>query len=671
MKIYNALISVVLVLCLGAAYATASPVNCSSDGGQHASSATYVGQSVAINSNASSSDAAAAVNMNASVSNAVSFTPITTNGSCIDNTQKVAVYMAAMTNRMHSQSAGKETTVAVTYDPLTTAMLFEYNPDYLGDSDIATKLTTANYSILIVPMSQMSDTAATQINSYIASGGSVWFLNDPRLTPTGCTSANRITILGTSVSASVSSSTPVTVVNTDNITDCLETSFKPVGNSSKTTYMRSLNGSGTISGLNYQVLMSSGTNALLIKYENQTNGARVIYSNPNMFVSGGSASYFNAQTATQLFLQTKAWVMKLAQNQNGIEITYPKSDKQFIITVDDIEAADWEAHTMNTMFNAEKNAGVTPSAVNTFFIIPSIENTITSELTYYAQNGDIHTLHPHVDINTYLNYPWDKTGTSVATYQATIKANKALVDKLMNTSDYGFTSWRFPMTTFCVNSMQAVSNSGFTIESSSGPSTNGIQIGNSQDNSVLFPKQMLINNAKANMIEMEMPGCFDIDATSQADFYNQYNAYTSQFKNGNFPMNFVVGGHYQGIGTNGLPEYGVTVKGLTAGLGQIINAEKAANPNYANFNTLANYINGIKSAKITATSDNGLITVNVVNTKPITDFTMKVALGCVTSAFCDGVAIPASGIKYDSLTGSTYITQTVGAGTHVFVITTA
>ena len=668
MKIYNALISAVLVLCLGAAYATASPVNCSSDGGQHASSATYVGQSVAINSNASSSDATAAVNMNAAVSNAVSFTPITTNGSCIDNTQKVAVYMAAMTNRMHSESAGKETTVAVTYDPLTTAMLFEYNPDYLGDSDIATKLTTANYSILIVPMSQMSDTAATQINSYIASGGSVWFLNDPRLTPTGCTSANRITILGTSVSASVSSSTPVTVVNTDNITDCLETSFKPVGNSSKTTYMRSLKGSGTISGLNYQVLMSSGTNALLIKYENQTNGARVIYSNPNMFVSGGSASYFDAQTATQLFLQTKAWVMKLAQNQNGVEITYPKGDKQFIITVDDVQAADWEAHNMDVMFSMEKAHGLTPSVVNTFFIIPSAD-TLKSALQYYTANGDTHTLHPHV-IDNY-GAVWDATGTSLATYQSKIAASKKVMNNAASVSDYGFTSWRFPMTTFCVNSMQAVSNSGFAIESSSGIGTDSIQIGNSQDNSVLFPKQMLISNAKSNLIEMEMPGSFDIDAISQADFYNQYNAYTSQFKNGNFPMNFVVGGHYQGIGTNGLPEYGVTVKGLTAGLGQIINAEKAANPNYANFNTLANYINGIKSAKITATSANGLITVNVVNTKPITDFTMKVALGCVTSATCDGVAITASGIKYDSLTGSTYITQTVGAGTHVFVITTA
>jgi hypothetical protein len=669
LKIYNALISAVLVLCLGAAYATGSPVNCGSDGGQHASSATYVGQSVAINSNASSSDATAAVNMNASVSNAVSFTPITTNGSCIDNTQKVAVYMAAMTNRMYSESAGKETTVAVTYDPLTTAMLFEYNPDYLGDSDIENKLTTANYSILIVPMSQMSDTAATQINSYIASGGSVWFLNDPRLTPTGCTSANRITILGTSVSVPVSNSTTITVVNTDNITNGLSMSFKPVGTSSKTTYMRSLNGSGTISGLNYQVLMSSSTNALLIKYENSTNGARVIYSNPNMFVSGGSASYFNAQTATQLFLQTKAWIMKLAQNPNGVEITYPKGDKQFIVTTDDVEAAEWETHTMDTMFNVEKKAGVTPSAVNTFFIIPSIENTITSELTYYAQNGDIHTLHPHVDINTYLNYFWDKTGTSVATYQATINADRALINKLMNTSDYGFTAWRFPYTTFCTNSMQAVSNSGFTIDSSSGIGSHGIQIGDPVDNTVLFPKQLLVNNEKSNLIEMEIAAPFDIDCVipgttimSPTVFYNKYNNSTTQFKNGNFPMNFVVICHIQGAGTDA---------GMASGLGKIIKSEQTANPNYANFNTLANYINGIKSAKITASVSGSTTTVTVVNTKPITDFTMKVAIGKVTSAKYDGTPIPSSQIKQDAITSSWYVTQTVDAGTHVFVITTA
>jgi hypothetical protein len=594
--------------------------------------------------------------------------PVPTSEKCIDNTQKVAVYIASMTTHMHSESTGEETTVAVTYDPLTTAMLFEYNPDYLSDSNIAANLTTENYSILIVPMSQMSDTAAVQINSYIESGGSVWFLNDPVLTPAGNITANRIPILGTSVSDSVNNSTTITVVK-DNITSGLNTSFKPVGNSSKTTYMRSLNGSGTISGLNYQVLMSTSTNALLIKYENPANGARVIYSNPNMFISGGSASYFNARTATQLFLQTKAWVMKLAQNPDGVEITYPKSDKQFIITIDDVEAAEWETHTMDMMFNVEKKAGVTPEAVNTFFIIPSIANTITSELRYYAQNGDIHTLHPHVDINTYLNYSWDKTGISVATYQAAINTDKALINKLMNTSDYGITAWRFPYTTFCTNSMQAVSNSGFTIDSSSGIGSHGIQIGDPIDNTVLFPKQLLVKNAKSNLIEMEIAAPFDIDCVipgtvtmSPTVFYDKYNNSTTQFKNGNFPMNFVVICHIQGAGTDA---------GMASGLGKIIKSEQTANPNYANFNTLANYLIGIKSAKITASISGNRTIVNIVNTKPITDFTMKVAIGKVTSAKCDDTSIPSSQIKQDTLTSSWYITQTIDAGKHVFEITTA
>ena len=519
MRLYLALISLVLsvlVLCLGIASATTSDVNCGSDFG------------------------------------ATSPTPVPTSENCIDNTQKVAVYISSMTTHMHSESTGKETTVAVTYDPLTTAMLFEYNPDYLSDSNIATNLTTENYSILIVPMSQMSDTAATQINSYIASGGSVWFLNDPVLTPAGNITANRIPILGTSVCESVNNSTAITVVK-DNITSGLKPSFKPLGNSSKTTYMRSLNGSGTISGLNYQVLMSTGTNALLIKYENPTNGARVIYSNPNMFISGGSASYFNAQTATQLFLQTKAWVMKLAQNPDGIEITYPKSDKQFTITVDDVDAGDWEGTTMSPLFNAEIAAGVTPSDVNTFFIIPD-NSTSKTQLAYYTRYGDTHTLHPHFKDN--YGAVWDATNSSLDTYMSKIAASKKVINSAAGVSDYGFTSWRFPMTTFCVNSMQAVSNSGFTIESSGGAGSDSDQIGNPQDNSVLFPKQMLISDVKSNLIEMEKPACFDIDAKSKEDYYSQYNAYTSQFKNGNFPMNFVVGGHYQGIGTNGLPELG-------------------------------------------------------------------------------------------------------------------
>jgi hypothetical protein len=288
-----------------------------------------------------------------------SFTSIMTTGNSVDNTKKVAVYMPAITTHMRFGSTLEHGTVNVTYDPLVTAMLFEYNPTYIGDSaDSLATLTPANYEVLIVPMLQMSDSAAAAINSYISNGGSVWFLNDPCLTPTGATNPNRINILDLGDSISTSQSTTITVVNNDSITRGLPASFHPVGTTSKTNEFRLMSGSGTISGMNYQVLMSTGNDAMLIKFENPTNGARVIYSNPNMFISGGTSSYFDARTATQLFLQTKAWVMKLADNPNGVQITYPKSDKQFIVTVDDVEAASWERNRFDgTIFKAERDAG--------------------------------------------------------------------------------------------------------------------------------------------------------------------------------------------------------------------------------------------------------------------------------------------------------------------------
>jgi hypothetical protein len=81
--------------------------------------------------------------------------------------------------------------------------------------------------------------------------------------------------------------------------------------------------------------------------------------------------------------------------------------------------------------------------------------------------------------------------------------------------------------------------------------------------------------------------------------------------------------------------------------------------------TLANYLIGIKSAKITAVVSGNITTVNVVNTKPITNFTIKSALGNVVSATCDDVAVK---VKHDMLTDSSYITQTIGAGRHIFHI---
>jgi len=431
MKSYNILFSMILMLCfVGAACAATNAVPIiGSDGGHHGK-ATGGQASVSIPANTATPTKGAA--MNTAVLNPVSFTSTPVSGNCVDNSKKIAVYMAAMTNPVYSESSLNYVNVPVTFDPLTTAILGEYNPDYLGDSTITSGLTTAKYSLLIVPMSRMSTAAANAISTYIANGGSVWFLNDPSMTPTGGASIQLTNILGNGFSATTSSSSTITVVNTDDITNGLPASFKPVGTISKTAAFRSFSTpTGTIAGLNYQVLMNSGSAALLVKYENPTTGARIIYSNPNMFISGGTSSYFSAQTASRLFTQTKAWIMKLSQNPSGVEVTYPNSDKQLTVTIDDEECTSWDV-PITPLLNAETSAGITPSAVNTFYIIPNSDISAT-QLQYYAKNGDTHTLHPHLTT-------WDTAGTSLATYQSQITANKNIINTAAGTSDYGFTT---------------------------------------------------------------------------------------------------------------------------------------------------------------------------------------------------------------------------------------
>ena len=597
---------------------------------------------------------------NTAVSTAATFISTPASGTIMDNTKKIAVYMPAMKNWVWCESQNKAVQVAVTFDPMTTAMLSEFDPDYIGDSTASLNtLTVGNYELLIVPVSQMSTAAANKIQAYINSGGCVWFLNNPCLTVDGDSGVQLTGMLGNVVSATTSSTTTINVVNDDDITNGLPATFKPAGTTSQSSIFRTFSTpNGTISGLNYQVLMSYGNAAMLVKFENQTNGARVIYSNPNMFISGGTASYFDAQNASRLFTQTKAWIMKFAQNPSGVEVTYPNSDKQLTVTSDDHECVPWDQTTIDPMINAETSLGLTPSEINTFYIIPSTYMT-GDKLTYYSQYGDTHTLHPHWKV-------WDLSNVSVATYVANITAEKGLVNSAAGSSDYGFTSWRFPMTTYCANSMQAVANSGFIIEASNG--VDGALAGNPADNTLFLPKQVLVNNAKTNMIEYEIPAGIDIDYATGAEFASANAVYSNQFKYGNFPMNFVILGHYQGMATNcTVTGWGVTSTGLTDGLKTILSTQQAANANFANINILANYINGVRGSTITGTVDGAVTTITVTNTQPITNFTLKTTLGNVISATCDGVA---ANVKQDSFTGSTYVTANLAtAGTHTFVIT--
>jgi len=708
MKAYDVLISIILMFCLmslvwaapdnatnntsdinntsvsisTAASSSTDPIipNWGSDGGNRTGKPRKALQSTSVFPPLGKvTGIAAKSELSAVEQSAVNFTLIPTTGKCLNNSKKVAVYMAAMTNEVYSETAQDYINVPVTYDPLSTAMFFEYNPDYLGDSNIASRLTVADYELLIVPMSQMSTAAASAISSYIANGGSVWFLNDPCMTPTGTSSVQLTSILGNGVGASIDSSTTISVVNNDSITNGLPLSFKPTGTISKTTEFRSLSGSGTREGLNYQVLMSSGSYALLVKFENPSNGARVIYSNPNMFISGGTSSYFDAKNATKLFSQTKSWIMKLAQNPSVLQITYPCSDKQLTVTIDDIMCCDYSWNPRTTMlFNNETSAGINPSTVNTFYIIPNPDLNKT-EVNYYAGYGDTHSIHAHQYYNNQTDSwsassSWDLQSTSVSTFTNNISSLKQFYNGVMGTTSYGFSSWRFPMTTYCENSMQAVSDSGFTIDSSNGGDSSndvwigdGFPVGNQQDNTLFFPEQILLNNAKTNTIEFPLNGIFDVDCDTSNEYVNAYTLYTEQLKNVNFPANFIIGGHYQGIGTDGTV-WSVTASGLPAALKQILVAEKAANPNFATVNTLADYINGIKSASITATYDGTSTNVTVVNTKTITNFTLKAGVGSVKSATCDGSTVS---INTDSLTGASYITKNLSAGTHKFVITSS
>jgi hypothetical protein len=149
----------------------------------HANLATGTGASTIVTANSGTQYAVKSAVSNVAVSNAVSFTSTPTSGTCIDNTKKIAIYLPSTTTSIVQQSTMEIMNIPITYDPFCTSVFFEYNPDYLNDSDIADKLTTSNYDLLIVPKSEMSNVSAIAINTYLSKGGSVWFLNDPSLLP--------------------------------------------------------------------------------------------------------------------------------------------------------------------------------------------------------------------------------------------------------------------------------------------------------------------------------------------------------------------------------------------------------------------------------------------------------------------------------------------------------
>ncbi len=564
------------------------------------------------------------------------------NKNCLDNTLKIAVYLPS--------------TDTVAHDPLFTSMFFEYKLSYLTDSTISENLNKDNYDLLLVPDKHMSDTAASAINMYLSSGGRVWFFADPRLEEDGTISANRINILGNPSEAVVGNYTTIFVDTNDPITYGMNNTYTSLGSTEKSTYMRAFDpDSGIISDFEYRVLMfDSRDGDMLIKFENPETGARAIFSNENMFISGGSCNYFDRASATKLFQSVKAWMLELDNNTYGISITYPKGDKQFTITIDDVLASDSEIAKVQPFFDMEASKSLTDvKNLNTFFIIPNSTKTTKTGLDYYAQYGDTHTIHPHFITD------WTSSDYSISQFQENVTDAENIINEAYGVSDYGFSSIRFPGANAAMPAYQAASDAGFVISTNYGWYTGNVPIGYTLSNNVFFPKQKILYGKESNLIEIEIPKTFDISYNNAEDFYTQNVAEMNYFYGINFPANYIIGGHIQGIMTrpdlyenmSKLLDYVNEGHGYTA---------------FSNLDQIADY-NNLKTAKIQAHNIPDGVSVDITTTRQIENFTIKLTnIQNGIQAQYDGSAIGTDNVIHAD--NVYYIFHTVSPGTHSFVI---
>lgn len=564
------------------------------------------------------------------------------NTNCLDNTKKIAVYLPSADT--------------VTHDPLFTSMFFEYQLSYLTDSTISENLTKDNCDLLLIPDQHLSDTAASAINKYLSNGGRVWFFADPRLKEDGTTAANRIGILGKPSEYMIDNHSTFYVDTSDPITNGMNSTYTSLGSIEKSTCMQAFNpDSGTVSDFEYKVLMSKALDGdLLIKFESTKTGARAIYSNENMFISGGSWNYFDRATATKLFQSVKAWMLGFDNNAYGISITYPKGDKQFTITIDDVFASDLEIAKVQPFFDMEISKNLTDvKNLNTFFIIPDSNKTKKTGLDYYAQYGDTHTIHPH-----YIT-DWTSKAYNVSQFQKNITDAEGIINEAYGVSDYGFSSIRFPAVNATIPAYKAASNAGFVVSTNYGWYTGNVPIGYTLSNNAFFPKQKILYDEKSSLIEIEIPESFDISYDNAEDFYTYNVAEMDYFNNINFPSNYIICGHIQGI---------MTRRDLFENMSKLLDHMKGS-PGYiafSNLDQIARY-NNIKKAEIQAYNIPDGVAVDITTTEQIENFTLKLTnIQNSIQAQYDSFALDADNVIYAD--NVYYIFHTVNPGKHHFVI---
>jgi hypothetical protein len=562
-------------------------------------------------------------------------------GNVIDNTKTITVYVPSSYNMAYT---------GVYYEPIFTAMFPEYNLQFVNDTTIK-QITPLNCDLLLVGggTKTISSDAITTINSYISAGGKVWFFKD----------TGSVTVLntGTLKEVTIAAKANLKVVNTDPITKGMSATIASASTIKQTNVdtRKFSKTSGTSNGFTYQSLITDASGDSLMAKYTTANGAKILYSNPELFISGGQGDFFSQAVATKLFLNAKAWILGLDSNTNEAQITYPNGDKQLALTWDDVYAGDDSSIYMPTFVSLEEGKGLTPANVNTFFIMPetpsmALENTAMQKanlntlnkmlsandmsinsvsqmptdttgttrngLTYMAQYGDTNTLHPHFITE------WRDETPSISTFMDYLNQDENIINNVMGIPNYGFTSFRFPHTYASTNATLAMIDSGFQVDSTFGQASwNGLDgddtgnIGDTITNNVFFAKQNVLNGAKTNLVELETPALFDYSAGTGAKWYNSNKAEMPYWKNINFPSVYVVSGHWF---------LGMTQTSfMNNGLSKIIDEANTMKDSTTTFAQLNSYLKALSSATITATTTGNGVTANVNCPVAIKGFTIK------------------------------------------------
>ena len=264
-------------------------------------------------------------------------------------------------------------------------------------------------------------------------------------------------------------------------------------------------------------------------------------------------------------------------------------------------------------------------------------------------------MHPHRGAS------WFKNNLTIQRFSAESTEIEDVINTAYGTSNYGFYSFRFPGTHGSLHAFQAVANRGYKISANYGRYTGMSPLGSIYSNGLWFPKQKILYDAKTNMIEMECPVMYDMDAPSAAQFYTASISKMPNFLNVNYPSNYILGGHIQVAMMK--PDY---INNVSKILNYLDN--NTAYTSYEDLGTLALYESAMQNANIKVTSVGNIVAAQVTTTTPIVNFTLK--LTNITDgihAQYDDVDLDVNNVIYED--GVYYVYHTIGTGTHTLKVT--